>query len=214
MIVYTSIMDGYDTLKPHAEHPGIERWICFTDDPNLECPGWETVVEPARYLHPNVSAKWRKAHPPPSEDSTSLWIDGAVEFDNPAFADTVSQLLTAEHPICMVTHPERDNIRDEARASHAIAWGKYHQFDLTGQVNRYEARKGRTHGLWATTVIGRLHTREVLQLGAAWFAHCDLLSYQDQISLPVLLDDYGITPATIPGNLQRNPLFRWRGHIK
>lgn len=215
MIVYTAIYGGYDALKPHVDHPAVERWVCYTDDSNLECPGWEVIVEPARYAHPCVSAKWRKCHPPADVvDAESLWVDGSVQVDNPAFVDTVSDLLTYDHPICMVAHPDRNNIRDEAMASHAIAWAKYGQFDLGAQVDRYEARKGPTKGLWATTVIGRLHTREVLQLGAAWFAHNDLLSYQDQLSLPVLLEDYGIEPVAIPGNLTNNPLFRWRGHIK
>jgi predicted O-methyltransferase YrrM len=65
--------------------------------------------------------------------------------------------------------------------------------------------------LWASTVIGRNHTPAVLQMGAAWMAHCDLLTYQDQLSLPVLLDDYGLTVAPIPGWLIGNPWFGWMG---
>ena len=209
MIVYTSIYGGYDPLRPHPHHPDVKAWLCYTDDPTLTCPGWETIVEPARYAHPRLSAKWRKCHPP--ESDRSLWIDGSVQLADPAYIEVVGGLLdTAD--MAFVPHPDRDNIRDEAAASLAIAASKYGGLDVHGQVDRYEARKGPERGLWASTTFGRNHTTAVLQMGAAWMAHCDLLTYQDQLSLPVLIDDYGLTVATIPGNLTNSPWFRWCGH--
>jgi hypothetical protein len=211
VIVYTSIYGGYDHLHPHVDHLQVERWICFTDDPGLQTPGWETVYERPRYAHPNLSAKWRKCHPPDAD--RSLWVDGSIQVTSAEYVEVVNDLLDIA-PMCFVPHPDRTNIRDEAHASLAIARAKYHQFDLQAQVNLYEARKGPQKGLWASTTFGRVHTPAVLQMGAAWMAHCELLSYQDQLSLPVLLDDYGIKPAAIPGGLIGNPLFRWRGHLR
>jgi hypothetical protein len=211
MICYTSIYGSYDRLWPHVEHPGVEKWLCYTDNPNLQTPGWESIVEPRPYANPRLSAKWRKAHPPEAE--RSLWVDGSVHVDNSIYIDVVSELLeTAD--MCFVPHPDRDNIRDEARASIIQQPHKYGQFDLDAQVKLYEDRIGTQKGLWASTTFGRNHTPAVLQMGAAWFVHNELLSIQDQLSLPVLLDDYGITVAPIPGGLARNPLFRWRGHIR
>jgi hypothetical protein len=214
MIVYTSIYGGYDRLWPHADHRLVSRWICYTDNPGLQTPGWETIVEPPRYAHPCLAAKWRKCHPPEcDDDGKSLWVDGSIHVDNPGYVEVIDDLLDIA-PMCFVPHPDRSDIRSEAHASKVIAPHKYHQFDLRAQVDLYDARKGPTKGLWASTTFGRVHKPAVLQMGAAWMAHCELLSYQDQLSLPVLLDDYDIEPAAIPGGLLRNPLFRWRGHIR
>lgn len=212
MIAYTSIYGGYDPLRPHADHPDVDAWLCFTDNPDLQAPGWETVIEPARYEHPRLSAKWRKCHPPDAE--RSIWVDGSLHVHNPDYFTMLAGLLdTAD--MAFFRHPNRDNIRDEAVASHAIAWEKYKDCDVHGQVNRYEQRKSTGGlGLWASTTFGRNHTPAVLQMGAAWMAHCDLLTYQDQLSLPVLLDDYGITVAPIPGRLTPNEWFWWCAHTR
>jgi hypothetical protein len=49
-------------------------------------------------------------------------------------------------------------------------------------------------------------------MGGAWFAHNELLTYQDQLSLPPLLADYGLNPDPIPGNLWGNPWFTLAPH--
>jgi hypothetical protein len=206
-IVFTSIYGGYDPLRPHPDHPGVDVWRCFTDDPDLTCPGWETVVEPPRFEHPRLSAKWRKCIPPDAE--RSLWLDGSLDLRSPYYVDVVDDCL-GRAPMAFFRHPARDNIRDEAAESAPMP--KYAGLDVHGQVDRYEQRKGPQRGLWASTTFGRVHTPAVLQMGAAWLAHCDLLTYQDQLSLPVLLDDFGITPAVIPGHLTANPWFGWMGH--
>jgi hypothetical protein len=209
MLVFTSIYNGYDPLRPHPDHPDVEAWVCFTDDPELRCDGWETVVEPARYEHPRLAAKWRKCHPPDAE--RTLWIDGSVHLHNPGYIDTINFLLDRVD-MAFFRHPVRDNIRAEAEASHALCPEKYAGCDLHGQADLYEKRKGPQTGLWASTTFGRNHTTNVLQMGAAWMAHCELLTYQDQLSLPPLLDDYGITVAPIPSGLLGNPWFTWCGH--
>lgn len=211
LVAYTSIYGHYDPLRPHPDHPDVDAWVCYTDNPALTCPGWETVVEPARYPHPRLSAKWRKCHPPDAD--RSIWVDGSVELFDPAYVDVVCKLL-GDADMAFIPHPDRTNIRDEAAASLAIAAQKYGGLDVHGQVDRYEARKGPQSGLWASTTFGRNHTPAVLQMGAAWMAHCELLTYQDQLSLPVLLDDYGITVAAIPGGLLASPWFRWCGHFR
>lgn len=213
MLVYTSIYGGYDPLRPHPHHPNVEAWVCFTDDPDLRCEGWETVVEAPRYEHPRLSAKWRKCHPPAAE--RSVWIDGSMHVHNPEFFTTLDGLIGDGADMAFFPHPDRDNIRDEATASLAIAFEKYGGLDVQGQVDRYEARKPiKPLGLWASTTFIRQHTLAVLEMGAAWMAHCELLTYQDQLSLPVLLDDYGITVAPIPYGLVSNPWFLWCGHAR
>lgn len=206
-VCYTSIYGQYDPLRAHPDHPAVDAWLCFTDDPNLTAPGWETIVEPARYPHPRLSAKWRKCHPP--EADWSLWIDGCIDLRDAAFVDVVGTILK-DADLALFPHADRDNIVDEALVSAIMP--KYHGHDVIGQVERYRDRRNTAGRLYASTIIGRNHTPAVLQMGAAWMAHCELLTYQDQLSLPVMLEDYGLTVGDIPGWLTRNPWFAWCGH--
>jgi hypothetical protein len=209
LVVFTSIYGGYDPLRPHPDHPGVEAWLCFTDNPDLRCDGWETVVEAPRYEHPRLSAKWRKCHPPDAH--RSLWVDGSLHLHDPVFVDVIDGLLD-KADMAFFPHPVRTDIRSEADASHALCPEKYAGLDLHGQVAHYHRTRAVKPGLWASTTFGRNHTPAVLQMGAAWMAHCELLTYQDQLSLPVLIDDYGLTVAAIPGGLLGNPWFTWCGH--
>lgn len=208
MIVYTAVYGAYDFLHPHPNISDVE-WRCYTDDPDISPNGWEIVVEAPRYAHPRMSAKWRKCHPPLDHDM-SLWIDGCVEVTHEDFVEQFYGLLNVRHPIALWRHPQRSRVRDEALFS--VGLPKYLDLDMIGQVERYWERRNDLDslGLYASTVIGRLHTPEVLQMGAAWLAHCDLSTYQDQLSLPVLLADYGIEPAIIPESLVHASGFMWR----
>lgn len=207
VIVYTAIYGGYDFLHTPIDIPGVE-WRCYTDDPALTAPGWTTVVEPGRYAHPRVSAKWRKCHPP-LDAERSLWVDGCVQITAPEFVTQFAELVTPETPMALWRHPQRERISDEARYSAGMR--KYECLPLDEQVASYLKRRPDADdlGLYASTIIGRIHTPEVLQMGAAWLQHCDLLTYQDQLSLPVMLADYGVKVATIPGSLLANSGFVW-----
>lgn len=211
MIVYTAIYGGYDFLHPHADVPNVE-WRCFTDDANLSHPDWEIIVEPARFPHPRLSAKWRKCHPP-LDDPLTLWIDGCVEVTDRIFLERVRAVCKPETPIALWPHPQRNRVTDEALFSERLA--KYEGLDMRGQVADYLKWRPDLDdlGLFASTVIARHATPEVLQMGAAWLAHCAAYTYQDQLSLPLVLADYGLTPRALPGSLVGSAGFAWHwGH--
>lgn len=208
MIAYTATYGGYDTLKPHPDHPLIDQWIAYTDDPDLTSDDWEVRYRPLPFAHPRVGAKWWKCHPPEAE--ASVWIDGSVIVHNPDYFDVLAEGLLKQ-PLTMFVHPDRACIYDEAAASRGMV--KYIGQPLEQQVALYASRGWPAQGgLWASTTFARRHSPVVLQFGAAWFAHNDVLTYQDQLSLPVLLKQYGLTPEPIPGNLWRNPWFTVGGH--
>lgn len=207
MITYTAIYGSYDPLHDHPEHPDVEEWVCFTDDPTLEAPGWTVVHEPAKYPHPRLSAKWWKCHPP---EGDTFWIDGSVWIHNAELIDVVAKCLI-ESPMTMFAHPWRGCIYPEVDASRGME--KYAGLDLDRQAAHYRAHGWPGNaGLWASTVIGRRDTREVNRFGAAWFAHNEAFTYQDQLSLPYLLARYGIDVAPLPHQLHDNPWFQWMGH--
>lgn len=209
MIVYTSIYGGYDHLHPHPDHDGVDAWLCFTDNPGLRCDGWETVIEPARFKHPRLSAKWRKCHPPDTD--MSVWVDGSVRFTT----EWINALLAALNGSdwAMFRHPNRTSIIDEANVSERMA--KYHGLPVLRQAQHYVWSWGWPDDeLWASTTFARRHTPTVLQAGAAWFAENEHWTYQDQISLPPVLARYEVHPEPIAYSLWRNPWFRLAGHTR
>ncbi len=204
MLAYTAVYGAYDDLKQHPDHPLVDAWIAYTDDPDLKSDDWEVRYRPLTATHPRMAAKWWKTHPP-LEAMESVWIDGSVVIHNAAYFDVLHACLD-EQPITMFEHPDRDCIYEEVVVSRMMQ--KYEGQPLEGQGALYYQRGWPVHGgLWASTTFARRHTPRVLQFGAAWYAHCDLLTYQDQLSLPILLDQYGLTPAPIPGNLWHNDWF-------
>lgn len=209
MIVYTAIFGGYDRPQPHLSHHLVDRWICYTDDPDLDAPGWEVLYETGRYPHPRLSAKWWKCHPPQGSDTT-LWVDGQIVFNDIGFIDVVADCLSRSD-MTLWAHPQRDDITEEAEVSSRML--KYDRLDVHGQVRRYTEAGWPAHGgLWASTVIGRRNTPAVLQMGAAWFAHNELLTYQDQLSLPPILAAYTINPEPLPQSLWNNQWLGFAGH--
>jgi hypothetical protein len=211
-VVYTAIYGGYDELKPHPDHPDVEQWLCYTDDESLVgTPGWDVVVTSARFKHPRMDAKWWKCHPPEAVYyQSSIWIDGSMLIHDPDFFTTVIDLLGVDEMV-MFQHPVRTSIIDEARVSEQMT--KYAGLPVVQQAHHYCNEWGwHDRELWASTSIGRRHTSTMLQFGAAWFSECEGWTYQDQISLPPLLERYGIVPAALPHNLWKNPWFGLRGH--
>jgi hypothetical protein len=205
---YTSIYGGYDQLKPHPDAAIVDDWVCYTDDPTIGCAGWDVVVEPGRFEHPRLSAKWRKCHPP--EAAASIWVDGSMQFTDPRYFDVVHELLERADMV-MFAHPQRQSLLAEAYVSTQML--KYEGLPVLAQAEHYIDEWGWPDDtLWASTTIGRNHTQPVLEMGAAWFAENEHWTYQDQISLPPLIVRYGLTVAALPHSLWRNPWFTLTPH--
>lgn len=209
MIAYTAIYGGYDPLKPHPDHPLIDEWRCYTDDESLtDSPGgWRVIVEPRPYLHPRLDAKWWKCHPP---QGRALWLDGSIEILEATFIDQAAEALDG-NDMAMWVHPWRDCIFEEVGAS--VPMPKYHGLPLEMQAQHYARFGWQPHaGLWASTVIAWGGTDRARQMGAAWFAHCELATYQDQLSLPPLIARYGVRVGAFPSAFADRQLVKWHGH--
>jgi hypothetical protein len=213
VIVATAIYGGYDTLAPHPDHDEVDRWVCFTDDPDLALDdghGWEIRVEPSRFEHPRLAAKWWKCHPPTGSSARSLWVDASIVFTD-ALVEEILVNLDRGAELVLFRHPDRTSIVDEAAVSAGMA--KYQGLPVEAQARHYLDAWGHAdRRLWAAGVIGRHHTSAVLQMGAAWFAECEHWTYQDQISLPPLIDRYRIDVATIHQHLWSSPWLSVRPH--
>lgn len=209
--ILTALYGAYDTLKPPLPQTGIDvEWICVTDTmPDAEAAaGWAIVHEPHRGIHPNRAAKNAKFRPWEYTDApASIWIDASFRVTSTEFAASV---LKHAEPIAQFVHPFRDCLYAEAEASLLLA--KYEGEPIGEQADYYRALGHPEHwGLWAAGVIGRHHTAEVRQLGAAWAREVDVWSFQDQVSQPYALRMVGLRPTGLPGTHFANPWLSYEG---
>lgn len=205
--ILTAVYDGYDTVKPFLAQSIECEAICVTDDPTLEVDGWRVLYEP-RDTHPNRSAKHPKMRPWTYTNARwSVWIDASFRITSHTFAEDVLQYAK---PIAQFRHPDRDCIYDEAAIS--IGMAKYHGHPIDAQMKRYRVDgHPERWGLWATGVIAREHTLEVMKFGDEWLAEVHEWSFQDQLSEAPLLRRHHLRPTDLPGWHGMNSWLRYEG---
>ncbi len=205
--VITAIYDQYDTLKPPLPQRGVEvDWVLVTDQPPADALGWRVVHEPRPEMHPNRAAKAPKYEPWRYTDAdASIWVDASFRIVSERFA---AEALAYAEPIAQFRHPWRDCLYEEAAVSAGLS--KYRGEPITAQADHYRHRgHPASWGLWASGVIARHHTPDVMLLGRHWAAQTRAWSFQDQISQPYCLRITGLRPALLPGFHIDTPWLRY-----
>lgn len=209
--VLTAIYGGYEVLKPVLPQTVPVEWICVTDDPALadDPRGWTVVVQP-REGHPNRAAKWPKMAPGLYTDAeTSVWVDGSFRITSAEFVQDMLQLLKRADQ-AQFEHPWRSCLYEEAAAS--LELPKYAGEPIAAQADWYRALcHPDDWGLWATGVIARRHTPQVLQAGWDWLDEIARWSFQDQVSQAFVLRLADLRPAPIPGMHLTSPWLAYQG---
>lgn len=212
--VLTAVYDRYDTLKPVVPQSGAGvEWVCVTDDEALQRgdadpQGWTIVYEPWPGLHPNRAAKHPKMLPCDyTHAGRSVWVDASFAVVSPTF---VMDVLALADPVAQFVHPWRQCLFDEAVASDPIP--KYAGEPILAQADAYRAA-GHPDGwgLWATGVIARIHTPEVVAWGKDWLAEIERWSFQDQISHPYVCWTHHLRPKSLPGMHLANQWLAYQG---
>lgn len=212
--VVSSCFGGYD--EPHEptpqalpEHVTEVEFVMVTD--GEDWPGWRTVVEPRLYLHSNVAAKVAKMRPDLYTDAEyTIWVDAGATFDEGLVASVVPE---SKHHWRMYRHPDRVKLADEVAVSRTLR--KYHHLRMEDQIQHYLDAGYTDDQLWATGVIGRPNTLYAHQVGDAWLREILRWGFQDQLSLPYVLSQYGDMGAMlqpIEGNLWYSPFIQFTNH--
>jgi Protein of unknown function (DUF616) len=212
--VLSAIYDRYDSLKPTLPQQGLTmEWVLVTDDEALyrgdaDPQGWQVVYEPRPHLHPNRAAKTPKMLPADyTAASQSVWLDASFAVVSPTF---VADALAHAEPLAQFVHPWRSCCLDEAVASAPIP--KYAGEPIQAQADAYRAAGMPAEwGLWATGVIARQHTPEVLAWGKTWLEENHRWSFQDQISHPYVCWTHNLRPASLPGMHLANAWLAYQG---
>lgn len=192
--IYSALYGAYEAPKPLPVGMTTPCYM-FTDDPELEAPGWIVRYQPGRVQldgwrsSPLMQAKWWKTHPDEAFGhafDVTCWVDASMTIVS---ADYAQQCLDAlgDDDWAMVAHPGRSCIYDEAAYSKTLP--RYREADLDGQVAYYRDTLGHPAkaGLFACGANAIRHNDRTLSLLKAWWWECATRTWQDQLSLPVLV---------------------------
>lgn len=195
--VYTSILGGFDNLRPPLvpPEPGV-RFICFTDVPVLpDVPPWEF-----RPLHRLADASRTSRLPKilphlmlPSDCDYSIWLDGNLRLLKPA-----SEVVNAEmrfDPWAAHRHPARGCMYEEGALLQRLKrevpndWPNMDAALLDAEIGLYRAMgfPENLNTLTANGIIIRRHTPEVNALNEFWWKLFSKGCGRDQLSFPVAL---------------------------
>ncbi len=213
MIVYTAIYGGYDLPKPTKMHKDVVEWRLYTDDPETYAPGWTVIIEAREAAHARMRAKWRKCHPPTDTD-TSLYLDGSIRLRDVGLIEAALKALRSAD-WAMYPHPERTQLHEEVMVSCTMPKYRGLGSRMALQASKYAVEADdRPLGLWAGGILARRHTQTVLKASAAWYTECEQWTYQDQLSLPIVLERHAIdvAPLTQGGGLWQNTHFAVERH--
>lgn len=198
--LYSALYGSYEYAKPLPADLGC-RAILYTDEADIEAPGWEVRVV-ADHLGDDLISqiqqrdrtvtksmlqhKWWKCHPAlavPDADVT-LWIDASILIRTDSYAKRCLEAL-GDDDWCAVRHPWRQCIYTEAQFSATLA--RYDALALHDQIRAYRALGHPADwGLFATGANVRRHTTAAIEAGEHWWWEIITRSHQDQVSLPVL----------------------------
>jgi hypothetical protein len=223
--VYTAIFGGYDHLQQPVPQSVDCDFICFTD---AQRPGrdgaWQVITSTEnRALHPRMRAKffkiqshavfpggrlaWRynRLGRRPRYDAI-IWIDGCIRIKDPTFAATFAGHIV-RHGWSLFPHPDRDCIYDELLELPGMR--KYEGLPFAEQVAAYRTEGfPAKSGLIAGGLIARdPHDDTVARVNDAWWKENLRWTYQDQLSLPVVLWRLGRGYDPVPLDLWDNPWF-------
>ena len=212
--VYVTIFGNYDTLKVIPKQEVKADYYLITDNPALKTEGWTTIVPtvPRHDLHPRMRAKFFKLFPWECKElapyQISIYLDASIRITSPKFIATCIKNLNKD--MLLFKHPQRNCIYAEGKASNELR--KYANEPIDSQISNYRKFHPANSGLYAGGVIVRKHTNLIRKIMGDWWFENIKYSYQDQLSLPVVLRANRFEPSTFTENQYKNSFLKVEWH--
>ena len=221
LVIYTCIMGDYDWLLPPVFTSDDIRYICFTDRPDVEMPGWEVrPVDPSLANHPpNLVNRRYKFFPwdylPPHQ--WSLYVDGNIRI----LSDPRPLIGGAEqHGIHLLAPPhwKRTNVRQELES--CLKWGRIPgsaALMAEERLDFYDADGFQnSDGLTENNVLFRAGDPSAIRPAMEmWWSELKYFAGRDQLSLPYVIWKSGLTVRVLPITSRApNRYFRAIAHKK
>jgi GT2 family glycosyltransferase len=207
-IVYTAITGQRDTLKEPMFVPPGWRFVCFSDDTNLQSPIWE--IWPLAWTSPDGdprrTARWHKinTHKLFSDDPISIWTDASVRVTT----DWRGLLWhLGSFGMTSYKHYQRDCLYAEAQE--CIRLGLDEPNLILQQVTGYRKDGYPEHnGLLETTILLRRHlVPEMVRFAELWWGELSRGSKRDQISVNYVAWRLGLQYGIVQDTLRSSAWF-------
>jgi hypothetical protein len=143
-----------------------------------------------------------------------IWVDSKLRIDNPKAAESLVEACLGKDA-CFFRHSARASIRlelehvvDNLNNGSQYIIDRYAGEDMAGQVSSYLADPNFVdHSLFecgAFVYSSRVVQNPDLNLFKEWFYHNCIWSVQDQLSLPYLLQKFGVNYGILEGTVYKN----------
>lgn len=189
VVVYTAVINHYDELRDPAVVPDGWHFVAFSDV-KINSKIWQT--RPLNYIDsdPVRSARFVKinAHHYFKDYDYSIWLDANLQ----PITSLLPLLPKLKNNILgLMRHPHRNCVYVEG--AECIKRNKDKADSITPQLERYrETGFPENYGLWETGLMLRKHNDpRCIQLMVSWWQEVFIGSRRDQISLPIVLRQYG-----------------------
>lgn len=226
----TANFGGIDELKALPDHDGVDAFY-YTDEEarrradSQALASWTRVIVPDYPRHdfvPRLRARYFK-HQIHRLDEVQdhrwlVWADSSLQFSETQFIlEQVDRLasLSPRQRIMVVPHPDRGTVREEYQfIKDAMANGneylrkRYEREKMTEQISHFQRRGWNIDAsLWCGTFWIVENSDVFKRLWNDWWDQNLRFGLMDQLSLPVILEQYHCVPQRLDIHLYRNEYF-------
>lgn len=217
LVVYTVILGDYDVLREPGQENSHVDFVCFTDNPDNVCKGWNVLPIPDDIVNESSNflvSRRLKLYPhiylPGYE--CSLYIDGNIEV--------IGCITSLYHNhlekslVSVAKHPKRECTYEEAEECAARAYENL--FRLTRQMCEYKSNGlSVSEGLGELNIIYRRHDCFALQSAMQyWWNEISNKCKRDQLSFVYSLKVKNVHVNYLDRKKIVNKYFRKHPHLK
>jgi hypothetical protein len=228
---------GIDDIKPFPPGPDIDTFY-YTDaatlataDPDAAA-SWTRIIVPNYPRHdfnPRLRGRYFKAQihrlPETAGSRWLVWADASLRFIDPTFIAEQAERLASLPPqqrLLLVPHPERQTVREEYEYVRDLIHNgneylriRYADEKMTEQIEFFESQGMNIDApLWCGTIWMVENSALLNQCWDSWWDQNLRFGMMDQLSLPILLEQFRLEPQVLPVNVISNRYFEHLGHRK
>jgi len=182
-VIYTAIIENYDTLKtPEVLNEECD-YICFTDNPPKKHPIWQ--FRPLTYFNidPTRISRYYKTHPHfyLNKYDCCIWVDANILIKN-NMQNIIASFMSSSNSVGTLKHFQRDCTYQEAEE--CIKLRKDSKLIIERQISRYKLEGfPRNAGMVETNLlISKPNNRQAADIFNYWWKEIDNGSRRDQLS--------------------------------
>jgi hypothetical protein len=205
-VVNASFYGGDKEIKSIVNQPlfkGVE-YVLYTNKPEVvKGTNWKAVQTEPVNNNPRLGARFIKSsihsfHP---KSEYWLWIDSNMKIEKDP--NILIKKYLANHDICVMPHPERNNWYEEASI---VVQGRDSVDNIQRAIDKYYGEGFPPTTLFETGCLLRRNTKVIQKFNNTWWKEIQENSIRDQLSFPYAAWRHGIAVNTFPGTNSVNAL--------